>query len=89
MANKLAQGYLHRYKRPYGKSLLDAYIHDICYRKLYASARCRTSKRNHLQYQQTIISQQHETRSRSNLNKTETVKDTFKTIICCNNKSTY
>ena len=47
MAKKLADGFLHRYKRPYGKSLLDAYIHDACYRKLYSSYRSRlVSKAN-------------------------------------------
>ena len=48
MATKLAQGYFHRYKRSYGKSLLDAFIHDSCYNKLYSSyqSRCRAI-RNH------------------------------------------
>jgi len=77
MANKLAEGFLYRYKRPYGKSLLDAYIHDACYRKLYASYRYHPSRRwmnrNRLQHQQQNISQSlvspHRTRSHSNLNK--------------------
>jgi hypothetical protein len=74
MANKLAEGFLYRYKRPYGKSLLDAYIHDACYRKLYASYRYHPSRRcqniNNLQNQQQYMSQSpHKTRSHSNINK--------------------
>jgi len=76
IANKLAEGFLYRYKRPFGKSLLDAYIHDLCYRKLYGSYRNHSSRRcrnkNNLQHQQLSTSQSlespHETRSRSNIN---------------------
>ncbi|CAF2741675.1 unnamed protein product [Rotaria sp. Silwood2] len=77
MANKLAEGFSHIYKRPYGQSLLDAYIHESCFRKLYSSYRYHTSKnftnRNPLQYQEQFVRQlvysPHETRSRTNLNK--------------------
>ncbi len=73
MANKLAAGFLRRYKRPYGKSLLDAYIHVACYRKLYGSYRYQTSRRStdrsHVQYQTQISP--HETRNRTNLNKSD------------------
>jgi hypothetical protein len=73
MANKLAEGFLRRYKRPYGKSLLDAYIHSACYRKLYGSYRYQSLRRlidtNRSQYQTQITSQSvispHETRSRT------------------------
>jgi hypothetical protein len=76
MANKLAAGFLRRYKRPYGKSLLDAYIHAACYRKLYGSYRYQTStNRSRVQYQTQMISQSlispHETRNRTNLNKSD------------------
>jgi len=79
MANKLAAGFLRRYKRPYGKSLLDAYIHASCYRKLYGSYRYQTSRtstdRSRVQYQTQMISQSlispHETRNRTNLNKSD------------------
>jgi hypothetical protein len=76
IANKLSEGFLYRYKRPFGKSLLDAYIHDVCYKKLYGSYRNHPSRRcrntNYLQHQQLCASQSlespHETRSRSNIN---------------------
>jgi hypothetical protein len=83
MANKLAEGFLHRYKRPYGKSLLDAYLHDSCYRKLYASYRYhpsrRSANRNRLPYPEqnvhlSLISP-HETRSRSNVHKSAITTD--------------
>ncbi|CAF0720653.1 unnamed protein product [Rotaria sp. Silwood1] len=77
MANKLAEGFSHIYKRPYGKSLLDAYIHETCFRKLYSSYRYHASKkivnRNSLQNQEHFVRQlvysPHETRSRTSLNK--------------------
>lgn len=77
IAKKLAEGYLHRYKQPYGKSLLDAYIHRTCYRKLYSSYRYQPSRkilnRNRLLYLKQFHNQSldstHETRSRSNHNR--------------------
>ena len=59
MAKKLAEGFLRRYKRPYGKSLLDAYIHATCYRKLYGSYRYQSLRSsndtNDSQYQTPMI----------------------------------
>ena len=84
MANKLAEGFLHRYKRPYGKSLLDAYIHTACYRKIYKSYRYQSLKRskhiNYSQYQTPMTSQSsvispHETRSQMNLNESNQLPD--------------
>ncbi|CAF3523635.1 unnamed protein product [Rotaria sordida] len=77
MANKLAEGFLHIYKKPYGQSLLDAYIHETCFRRLYSSYRYHASKKfingKSLQYQEQFSRQllysPHETRSRTNLNK--------------------
>lgn len=77
MANKLAEGYFYVHKKPYGQSLLDAYIHETCFRKLYSSYRYHVSKKfmnrnsslNPQPFHRQIIYSPHETRSRSNLNK--------------------
>lgn len=79
MANRLAQGYLHRYKRPFGKSLLDAYMHDTCYRKIYGSYRnqrlSRLRNEHHLPSRPPIVQpvemSPHQTRSRSTLNQSD------------------
>ena len=73
-AKKLAEGYVHIFKKPLEKSLFDAYIHEHCFRRLYSSYRYHHRK----QTEQEIISHHeieryksnytpHETRSRSNL----------------------
>ncbi|CAM4744540.1 unnamed protein product [Rotaria magnacalcarata] len=77
MANKLAEGYSYIHKKPYGQSLLDAYIHETCFRKLYSSYRYHTSKkfmnqsplRRHQPFARQLLISPHETRSRSNLDK--------------------
>lgn len=85
MANRLAQGFLRRYKRPYGKSFLDAHIHEACYRKIYSYYRTQALRKlnnqHYLPYQSRVnhslkISP-HETRSRSNVNHEETVDTTI------------
>jgi hypothetical protein len=74
MANKLAEGYFHIYKRPYGQSFLDAYMHEICFRKIYSSYRYHASQKFRNQNRQQLfihpsLCSPHETRSRSSLNK--------------------
>ena len=77
MAKKLAEGFSYVYKRPYGRSLLDAYIHESCFRKLYSSYRYHASKKftntNRLQHPVQFVRQSlyttYDTRSRSNSNK--------------------
>ncbi|CAF4137697.1 unnamed protein product [Rotaria socialis] len=77
MANKLAEGYSYIHKKPYGQSLLDAYIHETCFRKLYSSYRYHTSKkfmnqsplRRHQPFARQVLISPHGTRSRSNLDK--------------------
>ena len=76
MAKRLAQGFLHRYKRPYGKSFLDAFIHDACYRKIYSNYHYHLLRNSNNQYYRAYQPQvhrplrisPHETRSRSHLN---------------------
>ncbi len=85
MANKLALGYSYRYKRPYGESLLDAYIHELCLKKLYASYRYHASKNSSNQNRQPqfirpLIYSPHETRSRSSLNKSSVESESKITI---------
>lgn len=75
MAEKLAHGYLHRYKRPYGKSFLDAYMHKECYKKIHSSSRNQQRSENRLSYQPQMIPpveiSPHRTRSQSGLNRSD------------------
>jgi len=61
MANKLAEGFHNKYGRPYGQSLLDAYIHETCYNKLYKSYQHYSKKaamnQNRSRYQQDYTRQ--------------------------------
>jgi hypothetical protein len=76
MANKLAEGFSHIYKRPIGKSLLDAYLHKSCFRKLYSSYRYhalkksihrRTCSQRQGQFGNLSLYSPHETRGRSSI----------------------
>lgn len=70
-AFKLAQGYAHLFKKPIGKSLLDAYIHDACFRRLHSRYRYHTSLKfqpaNYSQYVHRTVYSPHDTRGRSSL----------------------
>jgi hypothetical protein len=70
-AYKLAQGYAHLFKKPIGKCLLDAYIHDACFRRLHSRYRYHTSLKfqhgNYSQYVHRTVYSPHDTRSRSTL----------------------
>ena len=68
-AYKLAQGYAHLFKKPVGKCLLDAYIHQTCFRRLNSRYRyhgpAKLQSASSPQYLNRTSYSPHETRSRS------------------------